>query len=196
MAASRLGGSFLKYVYHSSNPYNKNPGQLFFFRGFASTLFVKGISFSTTEEGLANSFSEFGKVLEAKVVTDKVRNRSKGYGFVTFAEEAEATKALTVMNGKLLDGRVIFVDKVRPRSLPRTPSQAASLFQCSSKSACLTQVMASEENLRRYDMIMYIETLKTTDSDDQEAPLPNERTRSRLSDRITDIVSYKPPELC
>ncbi|XP_021278842.1 small RNA-binding protein 11, chloroplastic [Herrania umbratica] len=125
MAASNLGGSVLKYVYHSSSLYNKNPGQLFFFRGFASTLFVKGISFSTTEDVLANSFSQFGKVVEVKVMMDKVRNRSKGYGYVTFAEEDEARKALIVMNGQLLDGRVIFVDKVRPGSLPRTPSQAA-----------------------------------------------------------------------
>ncbi|XWS71445.1 hypothetical protein CRYUN_Cryun03dG0138500 [Craigia yunnanensis] len=123
MAASRLGGNILKFVYHSSS-YNKNLGQLFFFRGFASTLFVKGISFSTTDEGLANSFSQFGKVVEAKVIMDKVRNRSKGYGYVTLAEEDEARKALTVMNGQLLDGRVIFVDKARPRSLPRTSSRA------------------------------------------------------------------------
>ncbi|XP_022756658.1 small RNA-binding protein 11, chloroplastic-like [Durio zibethinus] len=109
------GGTFLKYVYHSSS----NPCQLFFFRGFASTLFVKGISFSTTDEGLAHSFSQFGKVVEAKVIMDKVRNRSKGFGYVTFAEEVEARKALTVMNGQLLDGRAIFVDEAR------TPSRRA-----------------------------------------------------------------------
>ncbi|XVF05127.1 hypothetical protein REPUB_Repub05bG0144900 [Reevesia pubescens] len=129
MAASRLGGSVLQYYgYFSSSPCNRNPvpGLLFFFRGFASTLFVKDISFSTTEEGLANSFSQFGKVVEAKVARDKVRNRSKGYGYVTFAEEVEATKALAVMNGKLLDGRVISVDKQGPSSRSRTPSRAAN----------------------------------------------------------------------
>lgn len=120
MAASRLGGSFLKYVYHSSSPQFKNPGQFFFFRAFSCTLFVKGISFSTTNEGLADSFSQFGKVVEAKVIMNKVKNRSKGYGYVTFAEEAEARKALTAMNGQVLDGRVIYVDE-ETRSHPRTP---------------------------------------------------------------------------
>ncbi|XVF46951.1 hypothetical protein PTKIN_Ptkin03bG0069500 [Pterospermum kingtungense] len=129
MAASRLGGSFLKYyLYSSSSPYYKNPipGQLFFFRGFSCTLFVKGISFSTTNEGLADSFSQFGKVVEAKVIMNKVKNRSKGYGYVTFAEEAEARKALAVMNGQVLDGRVIYVDEEQPRSRPRTPRRGAA----------------------------------------------------------------------
>ncbi|OMO59915.1 hypothetical protein COLO4_34007 [Corchorus olitorius] len=109
MAAPRLGGSFVKYLCYSSSSYSKNPGQLFFFRGFASTLFVKGLSFSTTKEGLANSFSEFGEVVGAKVMMDKVRNRSKGFGFVSFAEEKEASEALSAMNGKTRCGLVIVV---------------------------------------------------------------------------------------
>ncbi|KAL4611719.1 hypothetical protein ACB092_08G145600 [Castanea dentata] len=81
---------------HISHP---NP-QLFFFRGFSSKLFVKDISFSTTEETLAEAFSKFGEVTEAKIIRDKVRNRSKGYGYVSFAKEDEAKRALTDMNGK------------------------------------------------------------------------------------------------
>ncbi|KAF3968054.1 hypothetical protein CMV_008023 [Castanea mollissima] len=95
---------------HISHP---NP-QLFFFRGFSSKLFVKDISFSTTEETLAEAFSKFGEVTEAKIIRDKVRNRSKGYGYVSFAKEDEAKRALTDMNGKFLDGRAIFVDPARP----------------------------------------------------------------------------------
>ncbi|XP_042954873.1 small RNA-binding protein 11, chloroplastic-like isoform X2 [Carya illinoinensis] len=75
---------------------------------------LTGISFSTTEERLVEAFSKFGQVIEGKVIMDKVRNRSKGYGYVTFAKEDEAQKALMDMNGKSLDGRVLFVDNVRP----------------------------------------------------------------------------------
>ncbi|GKV21534.1 hypothetical protein SLEP1_g31508 [Rubroshorea leprosula] len=114
MAASRFGGSILKYAYHL-NLTNTTPAQFCFSRGFSSTLFVKGISFKATEFTLAESFSKFGKVIEAKVIMDKNKKRSKGYGYVSFATEEEASRALTEMNGKLLDGRVIFVDKAMDR---------------------------------------------------------------------------------
>ncbi|XP_062172507.1 small RNA-binding protein 11, chloroplastic-like isoform X2 [Alnus glutinosa] len=106
MAALRgISQNLHRYISHP-NP-NSSPAQLIFFRGIASKLFVKGISFSTTEETLAEAFSKFGEVIE-------VRNRSKGFGYVTFAKEDEAQKALMDMNGKLLDGRVVFVDNARP----------------------------------------------------------------------------------
>ncbi|XP_062167433.1 small RNA-binding protein 11, chloroplastic-like isoform X2 [Alnus glutinosa] len=46
----------------------------------------------------------------AKIAMDRVSDRSKGFGFVTFASEDEAEKAIAEMNGKALNGRVIFVD--------------------------------------------------------------------------------------
>ncbi|KAK9185595.1 hypothetical protein WN943_025951 [Citrus x changshan-huyou] len=72
------------------------------------------VSFSTTKGMLADAFSQFGHVTEATIIMDKGKNRSKGYGYVTFSTEEEAQKALADMNGKLLDGRVIFLDNVRP----------------------------------------------------------------------------------
>ncbi|KAL3628248.1 Small RNA-binding protein 11, chloroplastic [Castilleja foliolosa] len=85
-------------------------------RGIASKLFVGGLSFYTNEQGLSEAFSEHGQVIEASVVMDRVSDRSKGFGFVTYASEAEAEKAITEMNGKQLNGRVIFVDYAKPRS--------------------------------------------------------------------------------
>lgn len=112
MAALKgISHNLYRYISHP-NP-NSCPAKLIFFRGIASKLFVKGISFSTTEETLSEAFSQFGQVIEAKIITDKVRNKSKGYAYVTFANEDEAQKALMDMNGKLLDGRVLFVDSAR-----------------------------------------------------------------------------------
>ncbi|KAI3471789.1 hypothetical protein Pfo_028442 [Paulownia fortunei] len=82
----------------------------------ASKLFVGGLSFYTTEQGLSESFSQYGQVIEAKVVMDRVSDRSKGFGFVTYASDDEAEKAIAEMNGKPLNGRVIFVDYAKPRS--------------------------------------------------------------------------------
>ncbi|KAL0338667.1 UNVERIFIED_CONTAM: Small RNA-binding protein 11, chloroplastic [Sesamum angustifolium] len=75
-----------------------------------------GLSFYTTEQGLSEAFSQYGQVVEAKIVMDRVSDRSKGFGFVTYASEDEAEKAIAEMNGKPLNGRVVFVDYAKPRS--------------------------------------------------------------------------------
>ncbi|XP_068664262.1 small RNA-binding protein 11, chloroplastic-like isoform X1 [Aristolochia californica] len=92
------------------------PALLISSRGVASKLFVGGLSFYTTEKVLSEAFSQFGQLIEAKIITDKVSVRSKGFGFVTFASEDEAEKALTEMNGKVLNGRVIFVEYAKARA--------------------------------------------------------------------------------
>ncbi|KAJ4970896.1 hypothetical protein NE237_003995 [Protea cynaroides] len=84
------------------------------YRGISSKLFVGGLSFYTTEKGLSESFSQYGQVIEANIVMDRVSDRSKGFGFVTFASEDEANNARAEMNGKALNGRVIFVDTAKP----------------------------------------------------------------------------------
>ncbi|GAB4833340.1 Small RNA-binding protein 11, chloroplastic [Ancistrocladus abbreviatus] len=122
MAALRsVGKNLLNEVApHLSNPNLRttsliHPSLLISRRGIASKLFVGGLSFYTTEKTLTEAFSQCGQVVEAKIVLDRVSDRSKGFGFVTFASEDEAHKALTEMNGKALHGRVIFVDYAKPQ---------------------------------------------------------------------------------
>ncbi|KAH1156991.1 hypothetical protein GLYMA_11G010600v4 [Glycine max] len=69
-----------------------------------------GLAFSTTEEELAKAFSQYGSVLNANIILNKTKNRSKGFGYATSAKEEEACKAQIGMNGKILHGRVIYVD--------------------------------------------------------------------------------------
>ncbi|PKA64308.1 Glycine-rich RNA-binding protein 4, mitochondrial [Apostasia shenzhenica] len=109
------------------------PSQLTPFRGITSKLFVSGLSFYTTEGTLSEAFSKFGQVIEAKIIMNKVSDRSKGYGFVTFASDDEAQKALEEMNGKELNGRVIYVDIAKPKMprfgalpIPRGPPDSSS----------------------------------------------------------------------
>ncbi|XP_057972139.1 small RNA-binding protein 11, chloroplastic isoform X1 [Malania oleifera] len=92
------------------------PALLISCRGFVSKLFVGGLSFYTSEKELSEAFSQYGQVVDAKIVMDRVSDRSKGFGFVTFASEDEAHKAISEMNGKQLNGRVIFVDHAKPKS--------------------------------------------------------------------------------
>jgi RNA recognition motif-containing protein len=73
-------------------------------------LFVGGLSFNTTEEGLREAFAAFGTVVEAKVITDRDSGRSRGFGFVSFENDEDAERALEKMNGTELDGRSLRVD--------------------------------------------------------------------------------------
>ncbi|CAB4283360.1 unnamed protein product [Prunus armeniaca] len=107
-----MSKSFLRHTSHP-NPYIP-PAHFLFSRGFSSKLLVKGISFTSTEESLTQAFSPFGKVLDANIVRNKVTNKSKGFGYVTFETEEDAEKALVNMNGKMVDQRVVLVDKAWP----------------------------------------------------------------------------------
>ncbi|KAK7253130.1 hypothetical protein RIF29_37583 [Crotalaria pallida] len=89
--------------------------QFLLFRAMSSKIFVKGLAFCTTEDKLAQAFSRYGDVLNANIVLNKAKTRSKGFGYVTFANEEEARMAQISMNRKILDGRVLYVDMQPPR---------------------------------------------------------------------------------
>jgi RNA recognition motif-containing protein len=78
-------------------------------------LFVGGLSFTTTTEGLRQAFTRFGTVASAVVMTDRQTGRSRGFGFVEMATGEEAERAIGGLNGSSLDGRMIRVDKATPR---------------------------------------------------------------------------------
>lgn len=78
-------------------------------------LFVGGLAWATDETGLRDAFEQFGEVTDCKVVTDRDTGRSRGFGFVTFTDDAAADKAIEEMNGAELDGRAIKVDEARER---------------------------------------------------------------------------------
>ncbi len=81
-------------------------------------LFVGGLSWNTTDDGLKEAFSRFGAVVEAKVVTDRETGRSRGFGFVTYQAEADGATAQQAMDGASLDGRSIRVNAAEDK--PRT----------------------------------------------------------------------------
>ncbi|KAJ5111327.1 Nucleotide-binding alpha-beta plait [Penicillium argentinense] len=80
-----------------------------------SKLFVHGLSWHTNDETLREGFQQFGEIQEAIVVKDRATLRSRGFGFVRFATEAEADAAMSTMNNQEFDGRVIRVDKAFDR---------------------------------------------------------------------------------
>ncbi len=77
-------------------------------------LFVGGLSFKTTEQGLADAFAKAGQVISAIIITDKMTHRSKGFGFVEMATEEDAQSAIAMYNNQELDGRRVVVNEARP----------------------------------------------------------------------------------
>ena len=81
----------------------------------AKNLYVGGLSFETSDYGLRTFFEQAGTVESANVITDRDSGRSRGFGFVEMATEAEASKAIEEFNGKMLDGRTLTVNEAQGR---------------------------------------------------------------------------------
>jgi len=89
-------------------------------------LYVGNLPWSIDQNGLKKLFSAFD-VEEATLIADKYSGRSKGFGFVTIADDESAQKAISEMNGKDIEGRPLTVSEARPMvqrdSSSRTPSE-------------------------------------------------------------------------
>ena len=81
----------------------------------STKLFVGGLAWATDEKSLRGHFEGCGEVAEARVITERDTGRSRGFGFVTFAEADGATAAIESLNGTELDGRSIRVDRATER---------------------------------------------------------------------------------
>lgn len=80
----------------------------------AKKLYIGGISYDTTEAGLRDAFAQAGTVSSATIIMDKMTGRSRGFGFVEMTSDEEAQAAITMWNGKELDGRTLTVNEARP----------------------------------------------------------------------------------
>ncbi len=78
-------------------------------------LFVGKLSYTLTDAQLEEHFATVGKVLSAKVITDRYSGQGKGFGFVEMSTEEEAKKAMDTLNNSTLDGRTIVVSEARPQ---------------------------------------------------------------------------------
>ena len=85
-------------------------------------LYVGNLPYSVRDEDLQQSFGQFGGVTSAKVMMERDTGRSKGFGFVEMASDAEAQAAINGMNGQPLGGRSVVVNEARPMEArpPRT----------------------------------------------------------------------------
>lgn len=81
----------------------------------AMKLYVGGLPYSVTNSDLEEMFKPFGDVVSAAVIQDRETNRSKGFGFVEFSDNAAGQTAMKEMNGKDVGGRSLMVNEARPQ---------------------------------------------------------------------------------
>ncbi len=77
-------------------------------------LYVGNLAWSIDESKLKEIFGAFGAIAEAVLIKDKFSGRSKGFGFVTFENEADAQKAIADMHEKDVEGRPLTVSEAKP----------------------------------------------------------------------------------
>jgi cold-inducible RNA-binding protein len=78
-------------------------------------LFVGNMSFQTTEGDLRTLFEPYGEITRIHIVQDRDTGQARGFAFVEVADDAEAAKAISALNGKEVAGRALKVNEATPR---------------------------------------------------------------------------------
>ena len=91
-------------------------------------IYAGNLSYETGNAELKEAFGRYGRVDDARVIEDKHTGRSKGFGFVEMANDAEAEAAIAGLNGSVLQGRTITVNEARPRESRRSQGNYTSRY--------------------------------------------------------------------
>ena len=81
----------------------------------AKKLYVGNLGYDVSQSDLEQLLGQYGQVEDAVVIMDRMSGRSKGFGFVTMAEDADASKAIAELDGKDYSGRALKVNEAKPR---------------------------------------------------------------------------------
>ena len=76
-------------------------------------IYVGNLPYSTSESALKDLFGAYGEVLTAKIIKDKMTNKSKGFGFIEMADHSSGLAAINALQGTRLDGRVLKISEAR-----------------------------------------------------------------------------------
>ncbi len=80
----------------------------------SNNLYVGNLPWSMTEDELVSAFEAHGRILSARIMTEKETGRSRGFGFVE-CEDDDADKLVKMMNGTTLGNREINVSIAKPK---------------------------------------------------------------------------------
>jgi RNA recognition motif-containing protein len=79
-------------------------------------IYVANIPFKASEQELKGLFEEYGEVSSAKIIMDKVTQRSRGFGFIEMSDDASARQAINSLNGFNFLGKTLVVNEARPKT--------------------------------------------------------------------------------
>lgn len=79
-------------------------------------IYCGNLAYAVTSDDLRQAFEAFGEVTSASVITDRDSGRSKGFGFVEMANDAEGNAAIEALNGTDMKGRPVRINEARPRT--------------------------------------------------------------------------------
>lgn len=79
-------------------------------------IYVANLSFDLQDQDLKALFAPYGEVSSARIIMDKMTDRSRGFGFVEMADEAAGRKAIAELNGANAGGRPMKVNEAKPKS--------------------------------------------------------------------------------
>jgi RNA recognition motif-containing protein len=90
-------------------------------------IYVSNLSFNIQDEDLRGFFTPYGEVTSAKIISDKLTGKSRGFGFVEMPDDAAAKKAIAELDNGSVDGRNIRVTEARPKE--DKPARSFSPFR-------------------------------------------------------------------
>jgi RNA recognition motif-containing protein len=79
-------------------------------------IYVANIPFKASEQELKGLFEEYGEVASAKIIMDKVTQRSRGFGFIEMADDSSGKQAIESLNGFSFLGKTLVVNEARPKT--------------------------------------------------------------------------------
>lgn len=85
----------------------------------ATSIYIGNLAWSTTEDSISNLFSNYGNVISVKLPLDRENGRPRGFGFIEM-DDADASRAISALNGQDLDGRTLRVNKAEPKKPARS----------------------------------------------------------------------------
>uniref|UniRef100_A0A2R8ZR12 RRM domain-containing protein n=1 Tax=Pan paniscus TaxID=9597 RepID=A0A2R8ZR12_PANPA len=124
-------------------------------------LFIGGLNTETNEKALETVFGKYGRIVEVLLIKDRETNKSRGFAFVTFESPADAKDAARDMNGKSLDGKLLYhveeiVTEVHLRREPMfiCPQEMMGILLKTAIQAEITQVLVIQEIMHHHHEII------------------------------------------
>ena len=78
-------------------------------------IYVGNLPYSADDAQLQQMFTQYGTVVDARVITDRNTGQSKGFGFVEMSTEEEARAAIAGLNGTMMGNRPLRLDEAAER---------------------------------------------------------------------------------